>query len=449
MIKKNIFLKNGLAAFLQKIIKTIDQLILIPFFITAWGAGFYGDWLTIMVVPTMIGFSDMGFGTSAANYFVLERAAGNKKNSEDIFASGFFAISVVVFLGIILSIGILIFGANLKIFSMSLIPTKDAIFAVSAMMAARFFAFYQQLYEARFNAARKSYLSILAQASYSLFGMIVNIVILSMGFGVVIFSFANLVVTVIYTVLYVVFAKKVLPVDLKTKPVVNKSDLRKIFKNGIAYLMAPVWQAIFFQGTTIVVRVILGPVAVTVFNTVRTVTRVVNQVYTMIISATLSELQFEIGRGNFLSARKIFRIGLLLTFLIAFLGMILLFFFGEYVYEFWTKKSLNPSTSIWNIFILGILFNSLWWPASFVFQAANKPRDLAISGVIAAIISVATSYFLTVIYGLSGAAVGSVMMDFLLCLYVLPRSCKLIGQSIFNLPREIFNDARKLLTINN
>jgi hypothetical protein len=35
--------------------------------------------------------------------------------------------------------------------------------------------------------------------------------------------------------------------------------------------MSPMWQAIFFQGTTFVVRILLRPIAVTIFNTVRTV----------------------------------------------------------------------------------------------------------------------------------------------------------------------------------
>jgi len=45
-LKKNL-LKNGLASAVQKIIKIAEQLLLVPFFISAWGAAYYGEWLTL------------------------------------------------------------------------------------------------------------------------------------------------------------------------------------------------------------------------------------------------------------------------------------------------------------------------------------------------------------------------------------------------------------------
>jgi O-antigen/teichoic acid export membrane protein len=438
------FLKNGLAAVLQKTVRILDQLLLVPFFISAWGTSFYGEWLTLMIVPTVLGFSDLGFGTAAANSFVLWHVSGNKKRANDIFSSGFFAISSIVAVGALLSFGFIYIGNNTEILSASIIPKEDAVYAVSAMMAARIFSFYQQLYEARFTAARKSHLSINANTIHSLVVLGASISILLMGHGVVVFSAVNLLISIGYTIAYAFFANKTLPLDNEYKGVIIKKDLIEIFKKGISYLMTPIWQAIFFQGTTLIVRVVLGPAAVTLFNTVRTVTRAINQFYTMIISTTLSEMQFEVGKENFSKVRKIFRVGLAVILFMALAGMGALFFFGGEVYELWTRKSLNPPELMWNIFMAGIIFNALWWPTSFIFQVMNRPRDLAVFGVFGSVVSVAVSYFLTVAYGIVGAAVGSVAMDLILCAFILPRGCRLIGQSIKTLPQDIFIDLRQL-----
>ena len=94
---------------------------------------------------------------------------------------------------------------------------------------------------------------------------------------------------------------------------------------------------------------------------------------------------------------------------------------------------------MWNIFILGIAFNAIWWTAIITFEAYNKPYTFTIMGTIAAIISVVSCYFLSLHFGLTGSALGSFTLDFILAFYVLPKSCKMLGQPI-NL---LFNDISK------
>ena len=74
MTLKKRLLKNGLASVFQKGVRVLEQLFLVPFFITAWGAAYYGEWLTLTIIPSVIAFSDLGFGTASANSFVLSYA---------------------------------------------------------------------------------------------------------------------------------------------------------------------------------------------------------------------------------------------------------------------------------------------------------------------------------------------------------------------------------------
>lgn len=442
-LKKNL-VKNGIASAVQKAIRVLDQFLLVPFFITAWGASYYGEWLTLTIIPTLLGFSDLGFGSAAANAFVLRYASDDKQGASNIATSGFRTISVMIIASLLVSVILISALSYYQVFDKSLIDKQQAILAISFLMVARILSFYQQLYEAYFRAARKAALSINLQSACAGVNLALSMLVLLMGGGIVLFALTNLIITSVFSIIYAIVAEKILPFSKEYKGQVYKSDIKSIVSKGFGYLMSPVWQAIYFQGTTFVVRIVLGPGAVAIFNTVRTVTRAINQAYTIVISTIIPELQFEIGAGNMQKARKIFRIALVLVIIIALFGMILLFFFGPWLYELWPRKALSPPPMMWNIFIIGIFFNAIWWTSSFIYQVMNRPYDFAFAGLISSMLSVMCSYFLAIQFGLTGAAFGSLLMDILLFFYVLPRSCQLIGQPIKILLKESITDYKKI-----
>jgi O-antigen/teichoic acid export membrane protein len=443
-LKKNL-LKNGFATLINRGIKIAEQLLLVPFFITAWGVAYYGEWLTLTIIPSIIGFSDLGFGTAASNSFILKYAANEKQDAANISKSGFLSVNIIVVSAMLLSCLIIMILNYYNIFEKSLIPKEDAILAVFFLMFARVVGFYQPLNDAYFRAARKASLSMNLGGVYSGLNLIIGLSVLLCNGGVVIYAFTNLVIALVFNFFYTVIASRILPIDKEYKGVVLKSDIKTIFHKGFGFLLSPIWQAIFFQGTTFVVRIVLGPVAVTIFNTVRTLTRVVNQANSMVIVSILPELQYEMGIGNFVKARKMFRFGLTIITIIAITGAVFLYVGGPWIYEIWTRKALNPPSMMWNIFIIGIVFNAIWWMSSDVLIAANKPYEFTIAGVFAAILAVIVSYFSSMYFGLTGAAMGSLFLDVFLFAYVLPRSCRLIQQPFSSLIGDAITDCKAML----
>ena len=103
-------LSNGLANIAQKIIRILDQLLLVPFFLTAWGATYYGEWLTLSIVPSILAFSDLGFGSAVSNGFVLAYASGDKQKAANLYRSGFWIITASVLLGTVLTAIVVLLG---------------------------------------------------------------------------------------------------------------------------------------------------------------------------------------------------------------------------------------------------------------------------------------------------------------------------------------------------
>lgn len=430
MSSNNNILKNGFANVLQKLLRVLEQIVLVPFFIIAWGSQYYGEWITLTIVPSVLVFSDLGFGSAAASTFVLRYAAGDKKGAADIAKTGPFVISIVVLIGILITGATLMILHYFNLLEKSVIPAREAIIAISFMMVSKLLNFFQQFYDSFFRAARRASKSINLTNGFMLVNIMVGFGVLKMGGGIISFAFANLVVSLIFNPTYALLAYREINLNEIRNASINKSDISQSFKIGAGYLLSPLWQAIFFQGSTFVVRLVLGPTAVALFNTVRTLSRSVNQLYTIINGSVFPELQYEIGQGNMVKARKIYGMAILTTLALAIGGVIFLAIFGLYFYNIWTRNELTPPASMWWLFIIGIGINALWWTAGVIFRAVNKPYPLNIAGICSAVISVALTYFLSKMYGITGAAIGMLTLDVLMAIYVVPIAGNLLGRSV-------------------
>ena len=431
-------LSNGLANVAQKIVRIADQLLLVPFFLTHWGATMYGEWLTLTIIPSVLAFSDLGFGSAVSNSFVLAYASGNKQKAADLRKSGFWIISSTVLLGLILTVIAMVVCIKMQLFNKSQIDATDAALAVTFMMVARLLAFYTQLVEAFYRSARKAALGSFLGSGNNLINIVVGLIILMAGYGVVAFAFSNLVIAVFYTMCYSIWGCKL--IDLSGyKGKILKSDIKDITKKGAGYLMTPVWQSVYFQGTTFVVRIVLGPEAVAIFNTVRTVCRSVNQLFSIINASIFPDLQYEYGQGHISTVHKYFRVAVLISMIIGFSGCLFLSIFGLDLYGWWTKSVLTVPDSVWNIFMIGVFMNAVWWTSVVTYRMTNQPYHFAIASTITAFVSVGVTYLLSIPFGLIGAAIGCTLFELVMAIYVLPDSCRLLGMK----PSELFLHVRE------
>jgi O-antigen/teichoic acid export membrane protein len=444
MALKNRILSNGLASILQKLIRVVEQLFLVPFFITAWGAAYYGEWLTLTIIPSVMAFSNLGFGSAAGNSFVLTYASGDQQKAASISKTGFYIITIMILIAILISALTIVVLDYFNVFEKSLIEKSDAIIAVSFMIIAQLLMFYLQLMEAYYRAAQKAALSINLITLKSTFLIGTGLLVLVLGYGVIEFAITQFIVTLTFIVLYGLKGRKVLGLFKTHNGIKDKVILKDITSKGLSYLMLPVWQIIYFQGSTFVVRIVLGPEAVAVFNTVRTLSRSFNKFLYFVDPTIFPELQYYIGKNQWETAKKIFRISILGVFLMSIIGCILLAIFGPWFYAIWTKNELDLPKAMWYVSISGLIFNALWYSAEMVFRAVNQPKKMGIFGVISAIISVAFTYVFAQHLGLVGAALGALTLDILLVILILPLGCKLMHMSLGELFKHGFADFNTL-----
>lgn len=436
-------LSNGAAIVVQKIVRVLDQLLLVPFFLTAWGAAYYGEWLTLTIIPSVLAFSDLGFGSAVSNSFVLAYASGDKQKAANLNKSGIRVISFSVLLGALLTIVILLAGDQLHLFEKSLIPANEAMIAVTLLIVARLVAFYSQLIEGYFRSARKAALGSLIGSGQNIINLVAGFSVLYAGCGIVGFAISQFIVSILFTLLYFIVGKRL--IDLKGyKGNILRSDIKMITAKGMGYMMTPIWQSIYFQGGTFVVRLTLGPESVAIFNTIRTVCRSVNQLFSIINGSIFPDLQYEYGKGNMPTVHRLFRIAVVFSMCIGIVGTLLLVLFGLDIYEWWTRSVLTVPMNVWWTFMIGVLFNAIWWTSVVTYRMTNQPYHFAIMSTLMACVSVGISYILSTRLGLWGAAIGATLYDAVMMCYVLPDSCHLLGMKVKDLFTHIKEDGRFL-----
>ena len=417
---------NGLAQIVLKVIRILDQLLLVPFFLTAWGAEYYGEWITLSIIPTILAYSNLGFGTAASNSFVLAYTAGNKQKAANLNKSGILVILGSIIVGGVLTIAILWGGKYFNLFEKSLIPANEATTAIALLMAGRLITFYHQHIEGYFRAERKAAQGSFIYSVHPAISLLAGFGALCGGCGIVGYAFSQFIVAVLFTIIFFIIGYKT--IDLKGyKGVFTRSDIKQITSKGMGYMMDPVWQSIYFQGSTFVVRVTLGAEAVAIFNTVRTACRSVSQIFNVINGSVFPELQYEYGKGNIQTVHRLFRLSILTSIVVGIVGTALLMIFGLDIYNLWTQSILSVPNDVWYTFIISILFNAIWWTSMVAYSVTNKPYNFAIASTATACVSVVVSYFLAAHLGLWGAALGTALFEFIMMLYVLPDSCRLFG----------------------
>jgi O-antigen/teichoic acid export membrane protein len=178
---------------------------------------------------------------------------------------------------------------------------------------------------------------------------------------------------------------------------------------------------------TMMVGLILGPLAVAVFNPMRTLSRPAYLLTDAIKNSIWQELSAAYGQGNWELARKLNRTACQVSILLALIVSIALAIFGKHLFALWTHGRIAMDFPAFCILLGVVLVNSVWNASSAVSFAANKHQPLAIMYLVCTSISLLFAYPLILRFGLVGAAVALMLCEIGMSVYVLRLSNRLLS----------------------
>lgn len=443
-VKKQLLL-NGLATVVQKAVIAARQLLVVPFFLSTWGLEQYGEWITLSAIPTAMSLWNLGLGTAAGNRFVLCHGAGDTAGAARAMRAGMWLVTLVVVAGGVLGgLGLWLAGMFGWLGRFA-IPASTSAGVIILLGLTVLVGFYSSLNEAWFRAARRNHEATHFTSLSNLVATGLTILLLLARQGMVCVAAAQLVVAVASVVWLHRRGTRLLP-EVRVGAVrIDRGELKGFFAKGFAFMMNPLRQAINAQGVLLVTRAALGPEAVVLLATLRTVGNSLAQAYLGINTTIFPELQHAIASSRLQDARRIYRFGIGLTAATALAGCTALAIGGPWLYEVWTHAKLDPPRYAWSLLLGSLFISSLWWTAGSVFRAVNQPERVAWVGIATACAGVGIAGLLVGPLGINGALVGNLCMELMMASYVLPATCKILAQPLRQLPGDIFALRREIL----
>jgi len=409
----------------SKAASTVIQLVQIPVLIHYWGETTLGVWLILSGLPTYLSFSNVGFGSVAGNEMTMLMARKEQDAALGVFQSCWWWISLVMGLtgaGMSVALWLLPMGRLLNVKSLS---EHDVSWVLFWLGLSVLFGQLEQLLQSAYRCiARYSYGNFL-KSGLSLAAFGAQLVPVVMGYGprttAMVFALANITVTLILCVT----VKLDIPWISYGWKYASFQEIKRLTRPSLAFMGFPLGNSLNITGSQLAVNYAMGPKAVTVFVTARTVSRLALQAVEMVKNTVWPELSIAFGAGNMEVVRTLHRRACQIALLMSLSVVAIVATLGPTFLHKWTLGKVPSSPGLVGLLLVVVVFYSLWSTSSTLVAAINLHERLATVYSFATGITVVVTYFAAKKYGLYGAAGSLLLSELIMDAYVLPASLKI------------------------
>ncbi|EXJ11402.1 lipopolysaccharide biosynthesis protein [Imhoffiella purpurea] len=396
------------------------QLVGVPILLHAWGLKMYGEWLILSAIPVYLSMTDLGFSKSAGNDMAARGGRGDFAGMLCVFQSLAILVYSVAALGIILAAVLLTALPLHEWLDLSRLSASDVrwiLWLLAAEVLVKLtdgvsHAGYRANGDYAFHTSVYYTTSFVQQSSIWLLA--------SLGYTPVVAALSSLLVRCIVT-------PSVARILVVRHPHLrfgvthaSMSVIKALVRPALANLAIPLAQATNTQGFVLVIGALLGPTAVVIFSTQRTLTRLTLQMVISVCQALEPELARAWGAGNQDLLRRLYVRGFALAFWLGFASMIALYAIGPWILEFWTGGHVHMDHILFKWLLLSAFVSVLWYSGLNLLRAVNRHLRAAVWYVGGALVSILLAALLLQVSGrLANAGLASLFMDGLMAIYLI------------------------------
>jgi O-antigen/teichoic acid export membrane protein len=191
-------------------------------------------------------------------------------------------------------------------------------------------------------------------------------------------------------------------------------EVRAMLRPALSFLLFPLSYALVIQGMSLVVGTTLGPAALAVFNTCRTLSRLPIQMLMTLSGALWPEISRGFGDENLALLRRIYNRGTMLSLVLCAAACVVVFVSAPWVLEFWTRSRIAIEPALLALFLAVAFANCSWQVAQVMLIATNRHERLATIYLFAAVLSVAAAIAMPASWGLYGILVAAGLFEIIL-----------------------------------
>lgn len=405
-------LMRGLGATaLSPVVATIIQLGSVPVLLHAWGAARYGDWLLLSAIPVYLTLSDLGFGDASGSDMAMRVAANDKAGALRTFQSSWALVTSVSLTMLLLAsaaVWWIPWQPWLRLSSVSS-PQAATILLVLAswVVIAQQNGVAESGYRCDGNFATGTFWMALQRLAEVLIATSVAL----LGRSLLATAFTYLVVRCLGTIGYALLLRHKSPWIHYGLRHARWNTIKQLAVPAFGFIAFPVGQVLSFQGFTIVVGALLGPLAVVSFSTLRTLSRLNFQLIAVLKHALWPELSMAFGAGDISLARRLHRYACQASLGLSICGGMFLWIFGPLIYHVWIRQNIPFDAACFHVLLLAVVTNSLWDTSAAIPMSINGHCSIAVTYAGAALVSLGLAWGLIPRFGMVGAAAALLTTD--------------------------------------
>jgi O-antigen/teichoic acid export membrane protein len=402
----------------------------VPLLLGFWGTRLYGEWLMLAAIPAYLAICDGGFAGAGSREMCMRSGAGDRTGALSLFQSIWLLLLLIS-----LCVGLLAFVAVqaaplqewLGFKTMDPATVKQVIFLLVAYMLVGFqtgFVYGGFYCEGRYAMG----MSLITTTQLMEFGGLALAVVL--GGGPVEAAFGYLGGRIGGMLLMRLGLYRATPWLRFGWRVATLGEVKRLAAPAFASLAFPLGNALNIQGMRLVVGLVLGPPAVVVFSTLRTLTRLSMQPSAVINRLIEPEMASAYGRNQHDVFRRLFNRSCQVALWMSAASCIVLGVAGERVLGIWTHGKVAMDWLLYTLLLLSAAANTIWYTALMAAYATN--RHVRVAFVYSAVYGGAAfglAYVLTKTTGLAGGGLALLLSEIVMAPYVLRKTLQMAGES--------------------
>lgn len=404
------------------------QLASLPVFLSTWDTATYGTWLLIAALPSYLAMADVGMVTSAGNRMTMAMGSGDTRLANRVFQSAQVFMAVVCAVLTLLTLPI-IWWAPWPVEVTS--DQRVALMALTAgVLLSLFGGLSEQVFKASHRYAQGTHLGNLTRlAEWA--GWMIGLLAVGSFSAVAIGGLAFRTAGTLMSAVVASHGKHGMNWGSSSA---TRQTIRQLIGPAAAFMAFPLANALSFQGVTLLVGALLGPVAVAVFSTYRTLARTAVQVTAMFSHSLWPEFSRLFGQHSLTELRQLAQRSAWLSAAQVLLLCGALYVIAPWLLQAWTHGKIGFDPIVFGLLMLYAAVAGLWHVPRVLLMSTNQHSHLAVWTVMASALCVALTAWAGPHLGLTGVGGAMFLSELLVAL-----ACGVLAlRSIPNLPpREV------------
>ncbi|MEE9250635.1 MAG: hypothetical protein V3U93_05850, partial [Alphaproteobacteria bacterium] len=359
-------------------VNVLIQIATVPLLIYVWGVELYGEWLILSAMPVYLTMSDVGFGNAAQNEMTMAAGRGDRSAVVEALQSVWLlvaAVSVVVF--------VVVAGAA------SLLPVADwfdltalgsrAVTVIILLLSLQVLVSLQTgLVYSGFHCKGRYGLGQFLMANIRLLEFALLVVAVVAGGGPTGAAAALLAGRVMGTVAMRTMLWRVNPEITFGWRHARRETIRRLAGPALGFMAFPFGNALNLQGMVILVGAVLGPPAVAVFATLRTLTRFGLQLVSAVNRTVQAEISAAYGKGDSDLQRRLHHLACQAALCATVATALALAVFGSWILALWTDGAVGMDRTLFYLLLAVLITHGMWHASLMLAFATNRHQGIAL-----------------------------------------------------------------------